>query len=93
MDAGAVITWQERFNEDEISAVQNAMNLKFRDEIAFYAEYQNEPKVEDLGEEMLTAEQICEKTNGYTRGLVPPNSQHLTMFIDVHQHVLLYLSI
>jgi hypothetical protein len=54
MDAGAVVAWAERFNADEMSAVQNAMNLKFRDEIAFYAEYQNEPKVEDLGEEMMT---------------------------------------
>jgi hypothetical protein len=91
MDAGAVVAWTERFNSDEISAVQNAMNLKFRDELAFYAEYQNEPKVEDLGEEMLTAEQICEKTNGYPRGVIPLQSQHLTMFIDVHQHVLFWM--
>jgi hypothetical protein len=35
MDAGAVIAWAERFNPDEISAVQNSMNLKFRDKVAF----------------------------------------------------------
>ncbi|MDR1291278.1 MAG: phage terminase large subunit family protein [Planctomycetaceae bacterium] len=91
MDAGAVVAWKERFNTDEISAIQNAMNLKFRDEIAFYAEYQNEPKVEDLGEEMLTAEQIGEKTNGTPRAVIPQGSQHLTMFIDVHQHVLFWM--
>jgi hypothetical protein len=67
------------------------MNLKFRAEIAFYAEYQNEPKVEDLGEEMMTADQICEKTNGYPRCVMPLHSQHLTMFIDVHQHVLFWM--
>jgi hypothetical protein len=91
MDAGAVVAWAERFNHDEISAVQNAMNLKLRDETAFYAEYQNEPKVEDLGEEMLTADQIAEKTNGYLKSVIPSNSQHLSMFIDVHQHVLFWM--
>ena len=29
------------------------------------AEYQNEPKVEDLGDEMFTAEAIASKTNGF----------------------------
>ncbi|MDR1493061.1 MAG: phage terminase large subunit family protein [Planctomycetaceae bacterium] len=91
MDAGAVLAWAERFNDDEISAVQNAMNLKFRDEIAFYAEYQNEPKVEDLGEEMLTIDQIMEKVNGYKRELIPQSCQLLTMFIDVHQNVLYWM--
>ena len=43
MDAGARAGWEARFNHDELSAIQNAMNLKFRDEAAFYAEYQNEP--------------------------------------------------
>lgn len=42
MDAGAVVTWEARFNEDEISAVQNGMNLYFRDERAFLSEYQNQ---------------------------------------------------
>lgn len=43
MDEGAVTTWPERFNEDEISSVQNAMNLFFRDEASFNTEYQNKP--------------------------------------------------
>lgn len=43
MDAGAVTTWAERFSEDEISSVQNAMNLYFRDEASFNTEYQNKP--------------------------------------------------
>ena len=43
MDVGAVVAWPERHNEDELSAIQHAMNLKFRDEAAFFAEYQNEP--------------------------------------------------
>ena len=38
-----MIAWPERFNHDELSAIQHAMNLKLQDERAFYAEYQNEP--------------------------------------------------
>jgi ABC-type nitrate/sulfonate/bicarbonate transport system substrate-binding protein len=43
MDEGAVIAWPERFNHDELSAIQDAMNLRLQDEAAFFAEYQNEP--------------------------------------------------
>ena len=91
MDVGATVAWPERFNPDELSALQHVMNLKFRDEIAFYSEYQNEPKVEDLGDEMLSIEDITEKTNGYGRGVVPASCQHLTMFIDVHQNALYWM--
>jgi hypothetical protein len=40
MDAGAIVAWPERHNEDEISAIQHAMNLRLRDEAAFFAEFQ-----------------------------------------------------
>ncbi len=92
MDAGAIIAWPQRFNPDEISAIQHAMNLKFRDELAFFSEYQNEPKVEELGDEMLSAEEIAKKTNGYRRGEIPQECQHLTMFVDVHQNALFWMT-
>jgi len=91
MDAGASVAWPERFNEDELSAIQHAMNLRFRDEEAFFAEYQNEPIVEEVGHEMLTAEEITAKLNGYQRGEIPINCQHLTMFIDVQGKLLYWL--
>ncbi len=43
MDEGAKVSWEARFNPDEISALQHAMNLKLQDEIAFASEYQNDP--------------------------------------------------
>jgi hypothetical protein len=43
MDEGAVVAWPERFNHDELSAIQHAMNLRLQDEAAFFAEYQIEP--------------------------------------------------
>jgi len=91
MDEGARIAWAERHNEDELSAIQHAMNLRLRDEAAFFAEYQNEPIVETEGEEMLTAEEITSKINGYDKGVLPLGGSHLTMFIDVQQKALFWL--
>src|SRR5690606_2697368 len=57
MDAGAIIAWPERFNHDELSAIQHAMNLKLQDEAAFFAEYQNEPlPAESAQDEELSAD-------------------------------------
>jgi len=91
MDAGARVAWPERHNEDEISAIQHAMNLRLRDEAAFFAEYQNEPIVEEIGDEMLTAHEISSKLNGYDREVIPINCNYLTMFVDVQQRVLFWM--
>jgi hypothetical protein len=90
MDEGSHVAWPERHYEDELSALQSAMNIKLRDEAVFWAEYQNEPIVETEGEEMLTAEEIAAKTNGYARGTIPLGCNHLTMFIDVQQKALFW---
>ncbi|MFG0243639.1 MAG: terminase gpA endonuclease subunit [Phycisphaerales bacterium JB054] len=93
MDEGAVVAWAQRFNHDELSAVQHAMNLKLQDEAAFWAEYQNEPLPEAsaLDEDLLTADQICAKLNGHERGEVPIGASALTMFIDVQAKCLFWL--
>ena len=93
MDAGAVVAWPERLNSDEISALQHAMNLKLRNEAAFFAEYQNEPLPEvkvDANE--LTADQIINKIQPpETRPRFPWDVAHLTMFIDVQKDLLYYV--
>jgi energy-coupling factor transporter ATP-binding protein EcfA2 len=94
MDAGARVAWPARYSAGEISAIQNAMNLKLRDPAAFFAEYQNEPipeKDASDGEETMTAEQIAAKLNGYQPSLVPVAVAHLTMFIDVHERLLYWI--
>ena len=91
MDAGAVIAWPQRHNEDELSAIQHAINLRLQDERAFWAEYQNEPLPEDEGDgDQLSAEAIAAKTNGHPRGCVPIGASHLTMFIDVQGKMLFH---
>ena len=90
MDAGAVVAWPERFNHDEASAIQNAMDLRLQSSVAFAAEYQNEPIVTDYADQILTADQVVAKTNGFGRGVVPPSATKITMFIDLHKDVLYY---
>jgi hypothetical protein len=92
MDAGSVIAWPERFNHDELSAIQHAMNLKLQDEAAFFAEYQNEPLPEDEADsDELTADQIAAKINNLRRADVPVGCNHLTMFVDVQATLLFYV--
>lgn len=92
MDEGAVVAWPARYNHDEISAVQHAMDLKLTDEAAFWAEYQNEPLAEDLGtEEQLTVDGISDRVNGHPRRSVPVSATHLTAFIDVQKTMLFYV--
>jgi hypothetical protein len=92
MDEGAVVAWPARFNHDERSAIQHAMNLRCLDEAAFWAEYQNEPLPEvTADDDLLTAEQIAAKTNGIQRGVVPVLCTRLTMFIDVQGKLLFWL--
>jgi len=91
MDEGAAVAWAARYNPDEASALQHAMNLKFQDEGAFFAEYQNEP-LDTVNEEgVLTADEIAAKTNGMERGVLSIGCTHLTAFIDVQQKLLFWV--
>ncbi len=91
MDKGAVADWTERFNHDEISAIQNAMNLKIFNEPAFWAEYMNQPMTEDLGERRLSTGEVLEQLNHRVRLTVPLACNVITSHIDVHDDVLYYL--
>lgn len=94
MDAGAEVSWEARFNHDEESALQHAMNLKFQDEAAFASEYQNDPLPEDTQDDsMLSIDEICAKINGLGRGRIPLACDKLTMFIDVQKALLFYVVI
>lgn len=91
MDEGAVVGWPERHNDDEASALQNAMNLMYRDAFSFASEYQNEPLAEsDDSDRMLSADEIAAKVNGLDRRVVPLDCQRITMFIDVQKNCLFY---
>jgi hypothetical protein len=92
MDAGSHVAWEARYNHDELSALQHAMNLKLQDEAAFHAEYQNEPIVDDpLGADELSPDEITARISGMPRGHIPLRCNHVTMFVDVQGTLLYYL--
>ena len=94
MDAGAEVSWEARFNHDEVSALQHAMNLKFQDEAAFQSEYQNDPLPDDTADDsLLSVDEICAKINGLVRRRVPLKCDRLTMFVDVQKALLFYVVI
>lgn len=90
MDKGAKPTWLDRYNDDEISAVQHAMNLKFRDLAAYLSEYQNMPAREDNDGDYFDASKVTACTSGFPRGHIPETTQFLTAFIDVHKNLLFW---
>ncbi|MCC7409971.1 MAG: phage terminase large subunit family protein [Phycisphaeraceae bacterium] len=92
MDAGAKVAWPARYDhKTEASAVQHAMNLRLKVGLeAFASEYQNEPVLEQLNDQVLTLEQVCQKVNGHPRRQIPISCTKLTMFIDVHDRLLFY---
>lgn len=92
MDEGSVVGWPERFNYDELSAIQHAMNLRLQDEAAFFAEYQNEPlPTKAIPEGVLSADEIARKINRMERGVLSIGCNHLTAFIDIQQKLLFYM--
>jgi len=91
MDRGAIASWPERHNPDELSALQHAMNLYYLNRQSFMAEYQNDPLPVMLGDgDQLTSDALLKRTNGIPRGVVPQGATKLSGFIDVQKQVLYY---
>jgi hypothetical protein len=91
MDAGAKVAWPQRYNEDELSAVQHAMNWRFdMGDEAFNAEFQNEPAGPQVAANVLTPKQVSERFNGRRRGEAPLACSRLSAFIDVQKEILFW---
>jgi hypothetical protein len=92
MDAGSRVAWQARRNEDELSALQHAYNLRIdRGESAFAAEYQNDPVLEQNETGRLQKRELAARATNVPRGVVPLGHDTLTAFIDVQERVLFWL--
>ena len=92
MDAGALVGWAERYNPDELSAIQHAMNLKFHDPASFASEYQNDPLPEGQSDaEVLGADELQQRLNGVGRAKAPSDATVITAFIDVQRKALFWL--
>lgn len=90
MDAGAEASWPERFEPDELSAVQRAMNLRIDDEESFWSEYQCQPKdpAKESELEQLSSDSLLERLTGIPRREVPRDCDLVTAAIDVQAGVL-----
>lgn len=89
MDEGFICSWEERFDrKQEISAQQNAMNLRLKAPESFLAEFQNIGRKDDNeGELMITAEQLARKINHLPRGHAAVESQIVVAHIDVQEEI------
>jgi hypothetical protein len=92
MDAGARVAWPERKNDDEITAIQHAWNLRIdRGESAFLAEYQNQPIADDIASDKLDKRSLALRATTLERGKIPLDHQTLTAFVDVQEKLLFWL--
>jgi hypothetical protein len=90
MNRGAKVSWEQRFNQGEASAIQNAMNLWLKNRSTFMAEYQNDPEglLAVEGAVVVDAKEIIGKTNEYRLREVPEDTSKITGFIDVQKRLL-----
>lgn len=88
MDSGASVAWAERYEPDELSAIQHAMNAWYKDKAAFMAEYQNEPMDESEESSRVLAEKyLAERcTADVARGIAPAWADAAIVTIDVGQY-------
>jgi hypothetical protein len=91
MDQGAIVAWPARM-ADAVSALQRLEDIRLDiGEEAFASEFMNDPlKPDSEALPMLSAAQIAEKTNGLARGQAPLWTSHITLFVDVHDSLLVY---
>jgi hypothetical protein len=95
LDDGSEASWPERMAKNEVSAIQSAMHLYFRNRVAFLAEYQNTPEAPDDGASAaaLSADEVLAKIGNIPRGVVPRSATRLTAMIDVGAHLLWWMVI
>ena len=92
MDLGAVVAWEARKNEDDLTPLQHAWNLRIdRGESAFFAEFQNEPVVADNDTGRMQRRELAKRATSLPRGTVALNCDTVTAFIDVQEKVLFWL--
>lgn len=93
MDEGADVAWPDRYEPDEISAIQNVMNLRYESpaasEEAFLCEYQNEPPdpIDDL-EKLPKVEELQAHIGPFKQRELAPEVAHVLAQIDVQQDLL-----
>ena len=92
LDEGAVAAWESNYAQNEVSAIQHAMNLYYFDQRAFWSEYMNEPLDEAMDAENLTLDDLEKKISKIIKpGIAPVDTSVITCGIDVQKDCLYWL--
>lgn len=87
MDAGAVVTWEQRHDPGELSALQHAENLLIdRGRKVFFSEFQNQPELEYANAYTVTAEEVAASLSGQAQFVAPKWAHHLAAFVDINNY-------
>jgi hypothetical protein len=91
LDEGAEASWPERKEDFEVSAIQSAMHLYFRDRRSFMSEYQNQPESNNpAAANALDPDLLIQRAQNVPRRDVPRSCTRLTAMIDVGGDLLWY---
>lgn len=90
LDAGLRAAWEDRMADGDVSAIRHAMELYYRDPVAFAAEYQNEPPVASSGD-ILEKDDLSAKIGPSEHQGVPAESTKLVGMIDVQKNSLYWM--
>lgn len=89
MQAGAEVTWPERFNEDELDAIQHCWNLRLLLGLKnFLAEYNNDPQPDEDQKQLDFY--MAARIGAFERWELPNWAIKSTAFIDVQGEALFY---
>lgn len=90
-DGNTTALWEARKNKDEVSAIQNCMNLYLKDAPAFFAEFMNQPAPLNQGmKPKLKPEDIIARQIEVPRNVVPAGMDFITVFADISLRCLWY---
>lgn len=95
MDDGADVSWPERKRNDEISGLQCAMNLYYRNPAGFHAEYNCTPQSGRASADAkeFVAAAVASRFTGIARLIVPGNTTFLTCYLDPGVYVAWWVTV
>jgi len=98
MDAGFKVSWVDRYKQDsedpnvnELSAIQSAMNWRFKDHLSFLSEGQNKPRSKvDTEGLLLRVEDILGQVTDIGQNEMSSQWTNIVCFVDVQDELLFY---
>lgn len=86
------VYWEDRKEKSDVSALQHAMDLFYRDQGVFSAEYQNAPvSASTTPPYEINPERLMRRTIGLPRARVPTDTKLLTAFVDTQKDIFYYV--